>query len=433
MTSLLRPIRPDTADVKEVQGLRGAPTRALGAPWPWGCFLLIALLSLRAAPALEAYVIESSTGPITPRELDSFLDGVRGLRPLTSNAGNGMATHKSGTEIAAISKVFEATRDPRVLAQAVRFADTFCAYRNDQPKGQHVTQWTGEVEPVWPMSATADSAGGESAMIAGHVAYVAWLILDTPALWSTPVADGDPCGYGATFKERGLTYLRMTDEALRRYLTRYCIVPGTCTIVNPTRTPETGDPPPWNIQAMYMLPHLYAARCHDLLGDKPPALALCKGVVNRYATWFVDAAQYSTEDGRKVARWYYLVPPDHQRKENQGHAQHDIRGLIAAFDSGYTSVTAEQMRVFADTARYVMYRGPHRWSDNVHGEGPDRDNLKADLIPLATWEPSLLALAVESNLLKEPHTVDAGSEACLNAGFMLYTKQKLAAAKPAAR
>jgi hypothetical protein len=389
--------------------------------------LLCACIWWCAPARLAAYVIESMDGPITAKELDSFLDGIRGLQPQTSNAGNAMATHKSGTEIAGISRVFEATRDPRILAQAVRFADVFCAYRNDQPKGQHTVQWTGAVEPVWPMSAEADGAGGESAMVAGHVACIAWLILDTPALWTATVPGGDAYGYGATYKERGLTYLRMTEEVLRRYLTKYCVIPGTFTIVNPTRTPESGSPPPWNIQAMYMLPHLYAARCHDLLGDHPPELALWKGVVERYATWFVASAQYyAAADGAKVARWFYLVPPDEQRKENQGHAQHDIRGLIAAFTSGYTTVTTEQMRVFAATARHAMYRGPHQWSDNVHGSGPDRTNLKADLIPLAQWEPSLLALAGESNLLKDPHVVDGGSETCINAGFMLYTKQLLA-------
>ena len=400
-------------------------TRRLG-------ILLLGACALCCTPArLAAYVIEREDGAITARELDSFLEGIRTLQPQTSNAGNAMATHKSGTEIAGISRVFEATRDARVLAHAARFADVFCAYRNDQPKGGHTVQWTGAVEPVWPMSADADGAGGESAMVAGHVAGVAWLILDTPGLWSATVPGGDPYGYGTTFKERGLTYLRMTDEVLRRYLTRYCVVPGTCTIVNPTTTPATGSPPPWNIQAMYMLPHLYAARCHDLLRDRPAELALWKGVVERYATWFVASAQYyDSADGVPVARWFYLVPPDEKRKENQGHAQHDIRGMIAAYASGYTSVTEAQMRVFAATARHAMYRGPHQWSDNVHGSGPDRVNLKADLIPLAQWEPSLLPLAVRSNLTADPHVVDAGSETCINAGFMLYTRQLLAGSMP---
>lgn len=389
-----------------------------------------AMLVLCPAWASSA-VIESLEGDITPHELDSFVADIARLQPQTSNAGNAMATHKSGTEIAGIGRVFEATRDPRVLAHAVRFADVFCAYRNDQPKGAHVVQWTGQVEPVWPMSATSTSAGGESAMIAGHIAYVAYLILATPAVWGLTVPDRDPYGFGATYKERGLSYLRSTDEALTRYLTRYCIKPSDFSIVNPTRTPEEGDAPPWNIQAMYMLPHLYHALCHDLLGDKPADLALCKGVVDRYATWFVGSAQYETiadgaGAGLKAAKWYYLVPPDHQRKENQGHAQHDIRGLIAAFRSGYTTVTAEQMRVFANTARYRMFRGPHHWSDNVHGDGPDRVNLKADLIPLAEWDHGLFALAAGSDLVSDPHVVDAGSETCLNAGFILYTKHLLA-------
>jgi hypothetical protein len=392
---------------------------------------LIAVLLLLSQAWASAAVIESLEGAITPRELDSFLADIAKSQPQTSNAGNAMATHKSGTEIAGISKVFEATRDPRVLAHAVRFADAFCAYRNDQPKGTHTVQWTGQVEPVWPMSTTSDSAGGESAMIAGHIAYVAYLILATPAFWGSTVPDHDPYGFGATYKERGMTYLRFTDEALTRYLTRYCIKPGDFSIVNPTRTPADGEAPPWNIQAMYMLPHLYHALCHDLLRDQPADLALCKGVVNRYATWFVESAQYEPVAdgpgaGTKVAKWYYLVPPDRQRKENQGHAQHDLRGLIAAFRSGYTTLTVEQMRCFANTARYRMFRGPHRWADNVHGEGPDRINLKADLIPLAEWDHGLFALAAESDLVNDPHVVDAGSETCLNAGFILYTKQLLA-------
>ncbi len=402
-----------------------------------GIVFVLLLLLLGQARA-SAAVIESLEGTITTHELDSFIADIAQLHPQTSNAGNAMATHKSGTEIAAISTVFEATRDPRLLAHAVRFADDFCAYRNDQPRGTHVVQWTGQIEPVWPMSPTSTSAGGESAMVAGHIGYVAYLILATPMVWGMTVPDNDPNGFGATYKERGLTYLRFTDETLTRYLTRYCIKPGDFSIVNPTKTTADGDAPPWNIQAMYMLPHMYHALCHDLLGDRPADLTLCKGVVNRYATWFVDSAQYDTISegagaGLTVAKWYYLVPPDRQRKENQGHAQHDIRGLIAAFHSGYTTLTAEQLRVFANTVHYRMYRGPHRWSDNVHGDGPDRINLKADLIPLAEWDHGIFALAAESDLINDPHVVDSGSETCLNAGFILATKQRLAKSGQAKR
>lgn len=60
-------------------------------------------------------------------------------------------------------------------------------------------------------------------------------------------------------------------------------------------------------------------------------------------------------------------------------------------------------------------------------------SLARRLPVLAAWEPSLLALAVDANLVQERDTVDAGSKTCLDAGFMPSMPLQLAAAKPAAR
>ena len=183
-----------------------------------------AWLSCRTASA--EFLVESLEGNVTPKEIGAFIGSISGYKPDQSNFGNAMATHKSGTVIAGTSKLYDATRDVRVLDQAIRFADVFLAYRNDQPRGPHQVQWTGSVEPVWPLN-TSPSAGGETGAVAGHIAYVASLILDSPKLWSATIPDKDPYGYGKTYKARALTYVPKLDEVLNGYLTKYCVDPAT--------------------------------------------------------------------------------------------------------------------------------------------------------------------------------------------------------------
>ena len=118
-------------------------------------------------------------------------------------------------------------------------------------------------------------------------------------------------------------------------------------------------------------------------------------------------------------KWYYM-PPDSHAIENQGHAQHDIRGLLEAYHSTYTTVTVDQMKIFANNARYAMYReGTGSWSDNVGGTGRDF-GIKADFLPLAESGPPLFKMMAQSMLNSK--SITQGSETCLNAGFILYMK-----------
>ena len=60
----------------------------------------------------------------------------------------------------------------------------------------------------------------------GHILFVAENILKTPEVWDEEVPDGDPNGYGKTFKERAVKYLELCDQTLRDYLV-FCDMDNT--------------------------------------------------------------------------------------------------------------------------------------------------------------------------------------------------------------
>jgi predicted nucleic acid-binding Zn ribbon protein len=77
--------------------------------------------------------------------------------------------------------------------------DKVLSLRNDPNTGTF--DWTGERELIWHPE--DQRTGTEQGLIAGHISYAAQLILHTPSLWNQTVPDGNPYGYGATYRQRG--------------------------------------------------------------------------------------------------------------------------------------------------------------------------------------------------------------------------------------
>ena len=392
----------------------------------------LTLALLLASRGNAAFVIDSLSGDITANETNNFISTIAAMTPPANNWGNELATH--GTEVQGMRRMYEATRNVTVLNHLIRFADSALSKRNDKPGGEGRTMWEGTIAPVWPNIAPGGSgagyAGCETGMVAGNIAYCAWLILDNNAIWNTTVPDGDPFGHGATYKARAQRYLSEVDYVCNNYLSKWFINSSTRRVQKPQDSrwaTNAGNQSctAWNRQWMFVMPYLYSARCHDILQDNPTYLSTYKDVVNQFATWFVASypsggGVYSTLNGRTVVKWYYEVPTD-QHIENIGHAQHDVAGLYECFQSQYTSVTPAQMKVYADTTQYVINKGAtNAWANNVDGTGSTLASLKTDFIFFAQWNRALYQMIAQSNI--NANTLN-GSEGCKNTGYILYMKR----------
>jgi Ricin-type beta-trefoil lectin domain-like len=373
------------------------------------------------------FAIDSLDGDITANELKQFTNSIKTITPPVNNYGDAMSTH--GTEVEGMRRMYEATGDMNILNRLIFVMDIALVHRNDQPQGDNRVMWTGKIEPGWPESSTSTTPACTTGQINGNIAYCALLILETPAIWNLTVPDGNPYGYGATYKQRAQTYLSKVDQSINNYISVWFVNSSTFRIHTPTDSrwsPASGNDTAetaWNRQALFVMAYQYSAECHDILGDNPSYLSFYKNVVNAFNTWFTTGypnggSVYYTSGGHNVAKWYYQIPTDNHI-ENQGHAQHDMIGIYQGWESGYTGLTSSQMQVYADTARYVMNLGTtDSWSGNVDGTGSS-SYLKTDFIFLSQWNTSLYKMIGQANIDASQLNVDEG---CKNTAYILWMK-----------
>ena len=257
------------------------------------------------------------------------------------------------------------------------------------------------------------------------------LILETPTIWNKAVPDGNSYGFGATYRDRAITYLTQADYVNENYLRPWFVDPSTNRFRKPTDPRWAADAgnqsiTAWNRQWLSLMGFQYSAEAHDLLGDQPAYLATYKDMVQEFATWFVapypsGGGDYYTSSGRNVVKWYYEKPTD-QHIENIGHAQHDVVGLYESYASGYTTLTSGQLQPYADATQYVINRGAtNAWSGNVDGTGSISESLKSDFIYLSQWNPSLYQMIAQSNIDDNQLNSDEGAK---NTGYILYMKHQ---------
>src|SRR5882724_5559116 len=170
-------------------------------------------------------IVESLSGPVTQNEINSFKSYILTINPVvypdTGSIENQYAQAASGEQIKAMGLMYEITQDPAILDRMIFFCDALLGQRNDilaAPYGQK-TYATGNIEPAWTgqrddVTPYSTSASGDCV---GHLAYCARLILQSPALWNTPVAIGDPQGHGATYGARAATFVAEADFTVDNY------------------------------------------------------------------------------------------------------------------------------------------------------------------------------------------------------------------------
>ena len=389
------------------------------------------LLTTAAIARATTFAIDSLDGDITANELKQFTNSIKTITPPVNNYGDAMSTH--GTEVEGMRRMYEATGNLNILNRLIFVMDIALVHRNDEPQGDHRVMWTGKVEPGWPESSTSTTPACTTGQINGNIAYCALLILETPSIWNLTVPDGNPYGYGTTYKQRAQTYLSKVDQSINNYLTVWFVNSSTFRIHTPTDSrwsPASGNDTAetaWNRQALFVMAYQYSAECHDILGDNPSYLSFYKNVVDAFNTWFTTGypnggSFYYTSGGHSVAKWWYQIPTD-QHIENQGHAQHDMIGIYQGWESGYAGLTSSQMKVYADTAQYVINLGSTgSWADNVDGTGSS-SYLKTDFIFLSRWNPALYKMIAQANINAGQLNVDEG---CKNTAYILWMKHYFA-------
>lgn len=388
-------------------------------------------LAAHSPSARAAFTIDSLTGDITANEITNFINTMSARTLPTNNWGNAMATH--GTEPEGMARMYEATKNVTILNTDIKWMDDYLVHRNDMALGEHRVMWQGTVAPVWPNIAPGDAdsgyAGCETGMIAGDLANCARLILQTPSIWNNTVPDGNPYGFGVTYKARALTYLQQADYVNENYMRPWFINPANDRFRKPTDPRWAADAgnqsiTAWNRQWLALSGFMYSAEAHDLLGDNPSYLTTYKNITQQFGSWFVapypsGGAVYYTSGGHNVVKWNYEVPTD-QHLENIGHAQHDIYGLYEVYRSRYTTLTSNQIQPYADTTQFVINQGNvNSWGSNVDGTGTST-SLKSDFIYMADWNTPLYQMIAQSNI----NANQLNNEGAKNTAYILYMKHR---------
>lgn len=273
-------------------------------------FILASFCQLHAA---EALIFEKLEGPVTEAELRAFKSFMRDVPVPKDNQRNAMVYGSGGMAVESLGRMFEISEDRELLDLMLRFTDAMLAARNDPKTG--VIVWTGEREPVWPNAVPVTGklayAGTETGDVAGHIAYAARLILQNDKLAAEKVPDGDPNGFGATYRERALCYVREMDHTMNTFVLKWLVRPGTQRCYQPdspaydaaTRPGSANLPVPWNQQTMLNNGFQRLAECHALLGDDPARVKRYDAIVQASVDWFFEMAKRITVNGHECYRW----------------------------------------------------------------------------------------------------------------------------------
>jgi hypothetical protein len=386
-----------------------------------------ALFSLATASPAAEMLIENLDGPVTTNEITAFKAFMQTQTVRNDNNHNNWVYGNGGKDIEALGMVYEVSHDREILDQMIRFADTALAGRNDATTGRLI--WTGKRELCWPNSdtnsATAAYSGSENGDVISHIAYCAELILKPPALWTAKVGLGDSHGYGATYKERALTYVREMDRSVDTFVLPWFVSAAN---TNQYRWPDTpqyifnkgGTPIPWNQQTMLSGGFLRLAECHELLKDDPVRAKKFYAIIGANLDWFLADLHPYERDGHTVYDWGYSAG---RKSEDVPHGGYDIWGLCRAFESGRFGVPPATMTNFANTLYYVVYDSTnnafHMRVDGKDANKSARKALAGSWMLLAKYHPD----SDLYNLVTKANRADAASRPLENA-FILWLKNQ---------
>ncbi|WBB58588.1 hypothetical protein O7599_23540 [Streptomyces sp. WMMC500] len=359
------------------------------------------------AAAAPNMVIDSLSGAVTANEINSFYNYVNALTPPTSNLDNRMAYSNTGGRVAeALGMMYEISGQTRVLDKLLQWTDTFLAARNNPSSGRVL--FTGKRELAWPnkaaTAADAKYSGTENGDVMARIAYAAKLILQRPALWNTTVPDGNPKGFGATYRARAERYVRELDRTMDTFITPHFIrtannhmhFPDTDAwgALGPRYENDRGFAVPWNQQTMLSGAYQRLAECHEILGDDPARVTRYDNIVASNIRWFLSDVTPRTVQGQRVYDWGYGLS---RTGEDTGHGAYDILGLYRAYTRSKYGVSKAHFDTFGRTEDIVINSGPHLYTKYVDGTGGTQNWMNGEWLFLAATTPSVYNNIAASN------------------------------------
>lgn len=302
-------------------------------------------------------VFEGMSGPVTQNEINGFKYYVQNkISAPASNDGNIWVYGNSGKQIEACGLMYETAKDIDILNRMIYLCDAALAGRNDlapASKGGQRVIWSGKIEPVWPSSSADEAiqqAGVEQGQILSHLVYCSLLILQNSSIWNTNVSIADPNGFGATYKQRALTYIKEADFVIDNWIIPRFIrtsdqnkyyFPGAPNNYKPN------EPAPWNQAWMLSNGLVRLVQCHVLLGDDAARVSKYDAIVKPNVDWFfANLKSVKSKSGSDCYLWTYAYPSG---TEDANHFAYDTEGMWIAYNSGRYGLTKAQILPFANT------------------------------------------------------------------------------------
>ena len=355
--------------------------------------------------------VEDIYGKLTVEEVKSFVGYIEAnVNPDRNNIGNVMIYGKTGSTLEVLNLMYRQTGYTRMFPVMSKFADAIMAGRNDQANGAKIQYSMGGVQPGWVNTEGGNFIAVEIGDICGHVLFFAENILQTPSMWDVEVPDGDPYGYGKTYKERALTYIKLCDQTLRDYLMVYLINDDYKAFQDSALT-KSGDNcvdkfHPWNRQFMMVSGFIHGSACHKLLGDDPALAAEYDKVVQTLIDFFISQLRPTTKNGKACYVWnYWPIVSGYKNSvgkvcsqtggkiedANDAHMAYDVYGMYKCQLYGYQNVTDEVMQTFCNTLNNVIYDPDHaagvfRGSVNGATGKDDKDTVWPQVIHLGLYD-----------------------------------------------
>jgi hypothetical protein len=360
-------------------------------------------IATRVAAAAKARIlIESLDGPVTAKEIAAYKAYMKERPPADDNVHNTYVYGSTGDAIESLGNMYEVTHDREILDRMIQYADHILGHRNDPKTGRMI--WTGRRERCWPNSpASAPEAsycGTENGDIVGHLAYCAKLIAQNKSLWNDEVPVGDPQHFGATYIERARTYLSEGGRTMDDLLLKWYVDPKTRALrtpdsplygrISPKHEAARGKGVPWNQQAMIANGFQRLAETLEVLGEDPKRVDTYDAIVKTFAKRFLEQVVAYDVKGQKCYKWSYA---DGDRKlhymEDEGHASFDVKGMWRAFQRKQYGLSKAEIMPFANTARFVMWKGGKQFANRVDGSEVTLSSLKKGWLYLIDFRDDL--------------------------------------------
>ena len=325
------------------------------------CFLIFSASSFVQTHA-QSMILDSLTGPVTQNEINAFKVYMTAkVQAPASNDENVWVYGNPGKAIEACGMMYEASHDVAILDRMVYYCDAALAGRNDLASAANGGQrmvWSGNIEPVWPSSddgVVPAGAGIEQGEVLSHMAFCSMLILQNPSLWNLTVPDGDPKGYGITYKQRAIKYIQEGDYVLDTWIMprfirtsdeNHYYFPGA------PNTYKPNEPAPWNQAFMLTNSFVRLTQCHLLLNDEPQRIAKYDSIVRPNLKWFFDNLSPNiSPSGSACWIWAYALPTG---TEDANHFAYDAQGLYIAYATGRYGIKFSDLVPFANTYTDVI-------------------------------------------------------------------------------